>query len=95
VQQPIQPVQVQQVPNAILPPVVQQPTVQPNIPVMSSVETFTIDQISKAMATAMDCGKEDVIQNILNIFKASSLMEIDQSNYNKIASILREAGVQV
>lgn len=61
----------------------------------TAVETFTREDIAKAMASAMDMGKMDVIQNILTTYNAQSLMDIAPENYGSIALMLREAGVKI
>lgn len=68
-------------------------TTQQAIP--TAVETFTREDIAKAMASAMDMGKMDVIQNILTTYNAQSLMDIAPENYGNIALMLREAGVKI
>lgn len=61
----------------------------------TAIETFTREDIAKAMASAMDMGKMDVIQNILTTYNAQSLMDIAPENYGSIALMLREAGVKI
>lgn len=61
----------------------------------TTVETFTREDIAKAMASAMDMGKMDVIQSILATYNAQSLMDIAPENYGSIALMLREAGVKI
>lgn len=67
--------------------------VAPVIP--TSVETYTREDIAKAMASAMDMGKMGVIQKILTTYNAQSLMDIAPENYGSIALMLREAGVKI
>lgn len=66
-----------------------------SIPTSQQVEAFTQEQIARAMANAMQVGKHDLVQSILRTFNAQCLMEIDKSNYNKIATMLREAGIEI
>lgn len=61
----------------------------------TSLETFTREDIAKAMASAMDMGKMDVIQKILTTYNAQSLMDIAPENYGNIALMLRETGVKI
>lgn len=79
--------------------VVQTPTqipVQvPVAPIPTTSESFTQDQIAVAMSNAVAAGRNDIIQNILATFNAQCLMQIDTANYNQIAAMLREAGIQV
>lgn len=84
-------------------PVIREPIPKPigavvnqiQIPIAQSQENFTQEQIARAMASAMDLGKPDIIQKILSTYNAQSLMDIKQENYNQIAVILREAGIKV
>lgn len=68
---------------------------QMQVPVNAQSESFTQEQIAVAMSNAMAAGKQDLVQNILKTFNAQCLMQIDSSNYNKIATMLREAGIQI
>lgn len=83
--------------NQIQAPTMTIPSTVPNtIPLaQSQVESFTQEQIAVAMSNAMAVGKNDVVQNILTSFNAQCLMQIDAANYNKIATMLREAGIQI
>lgn len=72
---------------------VQAPVAQ--IPVAQQVESFTQEQIARAMANATQAGRQDIIQNIFATFKVQTLMEINPANYNQIATMLREAGIQI
>lgn len=87
--------------NAINPESVQnynqsQAPQMPNaIPVTQQAESFTQEQIAVAMSNAMAAGRNDVVQYILTTFNAQCLMQIDPANYNKIATMLREAGIQI
>lgn len=71
------------------------PAPEPATAIPTATESFTQEQIAKAMSNAQAAGKIDVIQNILTTFNANCLMAIDKSNYNQIAVMLREAGIQV
>lgn len=62
------------------------------IPTTAVIETFTQEQIAKAMVAVMDMGKMDVINSILQDLNVRSLMEIDPKEYAKIAAILKAAG---
>lgn len=65
------------------------------IPTTAQAESFTQDQIAVAMSNAMTANRKDVVDKILATFNAQCLMQIDPTNYNQIAVMLREAGVQV
>ena len=74
---------------------VQMPQVPTAIPVAQQVESFTQEQIARAMANAAQAGRQDVIQNIFATFRVQTLMEINPANYNHVATMLREAGIQI
>ncbi len=73
----------------------QTPQIPNAIPVTQQAESFTQEQIAVAMSNAMAAGRNDVVQNILATFNAQCLMQIDSANYNNIATMLREAGIQI
>lgn len=83
--------------NAVQNTPIQNPVVTPQmqVPVNTQAESFTQEQIAVAMSNAMAAGKQDLVQNILKTFNAQCLMQIDSSNYNKIATMLREAGIKI
>ena len=83
-----QPTPVVQIPNAQMPEPVQ-------IPVSNQAESFTQEQIARAMASAMDAGNQAIIQQILSTFNAQSLMDINPQNYNQVATMLRGAGIKI
>lgn len=75
---------------------VQMPVQAPaTIPTTIQAETFTQEQIARAMANAIQAGRQDIVQNIFFTFGVQTLMEINPTNYNKIANMLREAGIQI
>ncbi|MCI8396183.1 MAG: hypothetical protein HFJ52_00295 [Clostridia bacterium] len=84
--QPVNPVPVQPAPVT---PVAQV------VPTAPQAESFTFDQIARAMSNAQAMGRTDLIQSIFTTFKAQTLMQIDPVNYNQIAVMLREAGIQI
>ena len=91
-QMPVQPIPVQ----AIQP----QETVQPQIlvqtvPTTAQAESFTQEQIAVAMSRAQTMGRMDLIQQIFSTFGVQTLMQINPANYNQIAVMLREAGIEV
>lgn len=67
-----------------------QPTVIPTV-----AQSFTREQIAVAMGNATAVGKRDVVINILKSFNVQTLMEIKPEDYNKVATMLMEAGVKV
>lgn len=70
-------------------------TPQPAIPTTPAQQSFTQEQLARAMANAVSAGKMNVIQNILQQFNAQALTQINPSDYNKLATMLKEAGVEV
>ena len=71
---------------------VQQATAIPTTPVQ---ESFTQEQLAVAMSNAVSAGKMNVIQGILQQFNAQALTQINPTDYNKVATMLKEAGVNV
>lgn len=71
----------------------QMPT--PQVPVSQTVEGFTQEQLAVAMSNATAAGRHDIVQTIFSTFKVNALMEIKPENYNQVATMLREAGIQV
>jgi len=76
-------------------PIIPQQTPVNPLPTTAQVESFTQEQIAIAMSNAQAAGKMDLIQNIFNTFGVQTLMQISPANYNQIAVMLREAGIQV
>lgn len=83
-----------QMPTPVV-PMQPQAQVQAQVPVSQTVESFTQEQIARAMANAAQAGRQDIIQNIFATFRVQTLMEINPEHYNQIATMLREAGIQV
>lgn len=65
------------------------------IPVTQTNTTFTQDQLAVAMSNAVTAGKMSIIQNILQSFGVQALTQINPNDYNKLATMLKEAGVEV
>ena len=70
-------------------------TPQPAIPTTPAQQSFTQEQLARAMANAVSAGKMNAIQNILQQFNVQALTQINPSDYNKLATMLKEAGVEV
>ena len=74
-------------------------TVQANlgtaIPTSEVQESFTQEQLAVAMSNAVSAGKMGLIQGILQKFGVQALTQINPSDYNKVAAMLKEAGVKV
>lgn len=78
-----------------------QTTIQANvipatvIPATTQTESFTQEQLAVAMSNAVSAGKMNVIMEILGKFNVQALTQINPADYNKLATMLREAGVNV
>ena len=69
---------------------------QPNaIPTAQIQENFTQEQLAVAMSNAVSAGKMNIIQNILQQFGVQALTQINPSDYNRVATMLKEAGVEI
>ncbi len=83
-----------------IPTVGQMPVQQTEVAVTPTViptaqESFTQEQIAVSMSNAIAAGRKDIIDKIFATFNAQCLMQINPANYNQIAVMLREAGIQV
>lgn len=78
-------------------PNVQMPTPQPtNIPVANTtVNSYTQEQIARALGQAVDVGKGALVQNIFKTYGVRTLMEIPQERYGDIAITLRGEGISI
>ena len=65
------------------------------IPTTPTQESFTQEQLAVAMSNAVSAGKMDIIQNILQQFGVQALTQINPNDYNKVATMLKEAGVEI
>lgn len=97
-----------QQPNTTVIPQAPTPIVQPiqtpepmqapqpsSIPTTQVQNSFTQEQLAVAMSNAVSAGKMDIIQNILQQFGVQALTQINPTDYNKLATMLKEAGVKV
>ena len=66
------------------------PVTQTIVPTTQMQENFTQEQLARAMANAPAIG-----HSILQNYGVQSFMQINPSEYNKIAVMLRNAGVEV
>lgn len=69
-----------------------QATVVPVAPIQNS---FTQEQLAVAMSNAVAAGKMQVIQNILQQLGVQALTQVKPEDYNKLAAMLKEQGVEV
>lgn len=90
---PVAPV-VQPIPVVHTEPVTTAPVV-PAIPTTIVQESFTQEQLARAMSNAVSTGKMNVIQGILNQLGVQALTQINPTDYNKLAVMLKEAGVEI
>ena len=74
--------------------VVSQAPVQ-TIPTTQIQEGFTQEQLAVAMSNAVSAGKMNVIQGILQQLGVQALTQVNPADYNKLAVMLKEAGVNI
>ncbi len=94
---------IQQTPNSIIAnnnpvltqTVVAQPAMPQAIPTTQVQESFTQEQLAVAMSNAVSAGKMNVIQGILQQLGVQALTQVNPADYNKVATMLKEAGVEV
>lgn len=88
-----------QAPTPVVQPVQNQESVQTpqstSVPITQVQESFTQEQLAVAMSNAVSAGKMNIIQNILQQFGVQALTQINPADYNKLATMLKEAGVNV
>ena len=65
------------------------------IPTTEVQESFTQEQLAVAMSNAVATGKMGIIQGILQQFGVQALTQINPADYNKVATMLKEAGVNI
>ena len=66
-----------------------------NLQYLRKRDNITQEQLAVAMSNAVSTGKMDVIQGILKQFRVQALTQINPADYNKVATMLKEAGVEV
>ncbi len=72
-----------------------QTTVQPVVPVTPVSQSFTQEQLAVAMSNAVATGKMDLVRRILQSFNVQALTQIKPEDYNKLATMLKEQGVEI
>ena len=82
----------QAVPATVIPATVIPAT---TIPATPQAESFTQEQLAVAMSNAVSAGKMNVVMEILGKFNVQALTQVNPADYNKLATMLREAGVNV
>lgn len=65
------------------------------IPTTKVQESFTQEQLAVAMSNAVSAGKMNVIQGILQQLGVQALTQVNPADYNKVATMLKEAGVNI
>lgn len=74
------------------------PTTAPvqQVPVQPTAErNFAKEELARAMSDAVSAGKTNTIMSILGQFNVQTFAEIDPKDYNRLASMLIEAGVKI
>lgn len=74
-------------------PVIQQ--MPQAMPISNIQQSFTQEQLAVAMSNAVSAGKMGIIQNILQQLNVQALTQVNPADYNKLATMLQEAGVKV
>ncbi len=86
----------QNIPQPVHAQIPQEPVqVATTIPTTQVQESFTQEQLAVAMSNAVSAGKMNVIQGILQQLGVQALTQINPTDYNKVATMLKEAGVNV
>ena len=65
------------------------------IPTTPVQEGFTQEKLAVAMSNAVSAGKMNVIQGILQQLGVQALTQVNPADYNKLAVMLKEAGVNI
>lgn len=78
-----------------IPAPVQAPVAPAAIPTTNTVQTYTQEQLSVAMARGVDNGLMEQIQSVMSSFGVSCLMQLAPENYGALALKLKEIGVDV
>lgn len=65
------------------------------VPVNIAPQGFTQEQLAVAMSNAVAAGKMQVIQSILQQLGVQALTQVKPEDYNKLATMLKEQGVEV
>ena len=65
------------------------------MPISNIQQSFTQEQLAVAMSNAVSAGKMGIIQNILQQLNVQALTQVNPADYNKLATMLQEAGVKV
>lgn len=94
---PVQQVTISQQPIQQAAPVIRQPVQQmpQAMPISNIQQSFTQEQLAVAMSNAVSAGKMGIIQNILQQLNVQALTQVNPADYNKLATMLQEAGVKV
>lgn len=91
----VMPTQTEPIQQQVIQNPVAQPVVTTTIPTTQVAESFTREQLATAMSKAVSAGKMNIIQGILQQFNVQALTEIAPSDYNKLATMLKEQGVEM
>lgn len=78
-----------------MPSTIQAGQVAPTAQIPTAQQGFTQEQLAVSMSRAVAAGKMNIIQDILHQFNVQALTQINPADYNKVATLLKEAGVEV
>lgn len=73
--------------------VIQNTTPVPSIPI--AAPTYTREDLSKAAMSLMDKGMQAQLQQLIQSFGVSSLVELPAEQYGSFATAIREMGAQI
>ena len=76
-------------------PVVQQPTVTPQAIPTTQNAGFTMEQLAAAMSNAVNAGKMNTVLEVLHSFGVQALTQVNPADYSKLATLLKEKGIEI
>ncbi len=79
---------------------VQTPVVQQQATIPQAIPTtqnagFTMEQLAAAMSNAVNAGKMNTVLEILHSFGVQALTQVNPTDYSKLATLLKEKGIEV
>lgn len=76
-------------------PMQQAPQMPQPIPTTAVAQEYTQDQIAVAMSSLVNMGKQPKVFEILAMFGAQTLVQVDHSRYAELATMLRQEGAVI
>lgn len=65
------------------------------VPTTHVAHEITQDQLGRALCTARDMGRMDIVQKIFGLFGVSTMMEIPHERYGEVLVMLRTEGIAI